>query len=138
MSHPKNKSRFARIVGRLVRCESGGSDIIAGLLMTGLGIMAVSQTIQPMKDATNTAGDALKRQAGVLARGSDTGSTNGGSGGSGFDFGSTLGAVEGVVGQVGSVAGQFANQNGQNGRNGTAQNVGAGTQGGGVTGSVKP
>lgn len=98
MSQPTKKSRFARIFRRLVRCEAGGGDLLTGILMTGVGLLAVSQTIPPLREAFNTAGDALKRQAQVLARGSDTGAVNGfssnglPSGVSGFDFGSGGGA----------------------------------------------
>lgn len=98
MRQSKNQSRLARVLRRLVRCEGGGGDLLTGIIMTGAGLLAVSQTLPPLRDAFNTAGDALKRQAGVLARGSDTGSVNGlpssggiPSGGSGFDFGSTPG-----------------------------------------------
>lgn len=90
--------------------------------MTGVGLLAVSQTIPPLREAFNTAGDALKRQAHVLARGSDTGSVNGFSsnglpGTSGFDFGSLGGGGSSFA--PGGSGGSGGSSNSGGGGNGT-------------------
>lgn len=122
MRQPIKQSRFARIVRRLVRCEGGGGDLLTGILMTGVGLLAVSQTIPPLRDAFNTAGDALRRQAQVLSRGSDTGAVNGLSNGlpsgtPGFDFGSmgTGGLTSGGFGSGGFGSGGGGGSNGSGG-----------------------
>lgn len=97
--------------------------MLGTLLMTSVGLFAVSQTIQPVRDAMDSTGDALRQQARVLSRGSDSGSVNGMSGGSGggmsgFDLGSFTGAATSILGQVSKFADgqQGGNQPGINGQ----------------------
>jgi hypothetical protein len=138
MRQPIKHNRFARILRRLLRSEGGSGDILSGVIMTGAGLLAVSQTLPPLRDAFNTAGDALKNQAGVLARGSNTGSTNTpsmGGGASGFDLGSVTSGISqgasafGNAGNSYASGGSFGSNSSQSasGKTGSTGNVGSGT-----------
>jgi hypothetical protein len=144
MRQAQKTSRVARVLRRLFRNEVGGGDALSGIIMTAVGLLAVSSTLPSLRDAFNTAGDALKHQAGVLARGSDTGATGmGGAGnsGSGFDIGQATSAL-GQLGQIGSEFGQIGSEIGSKfgGQNNGGQNNGGQNNGtnGILGGTIKP
>jgi len=138
------QTRLVSFFRRLVLCELGMSgDVLGGLVMTSVGLMAVSQTIPAVKDSFQMGGEALKRQAGVLARGSDTGALGGSGQNGGFDIGSALSGIESglqAAEKAGEQFGQQADKDGKDGKDkdGKDGKNAQGDQGNGNPGQTTP